>query len=248
MNPLRPLSTIWRARWLAAALLLAGAARAETSVPWPTLPLPPHSNVEWVADRMKVNGIPMRVMRFESTVSRSEIVAFYTAHWSGGYKAKPSVRPLGEATLVGQLHGPYYMTVKVSERPNNASAGFISVSQLLGNAVVRDAGDFPLIPGARVVSVVESSDPGQQSRELVIEQDAGAGVAGNYYRAALENAGWRQVQKTIGGPAEPQQAGSLEVYRRDASELSISVIAAGGRAGSSVIATIVTKGTGSPAQ
>jgi hypothetical protein len=229
---------------LALACLVAGAARSETSTPWPEVPLPPHAKVEWVADHMKVNGIPMRVMRFESTASRSEIVAYYTAHWSQAYPTKPSVRPLGDMTVVGQAHGPYYLTVKVGDRPHGSSAGLISVSQVLGNRTERSAGGLPLMPGARILSVVESSDPGKQSRELVVTQDAGADSARNYYEAALQNAGWHAVQQTAGDPAHPQQAGSLAFFRRDASELSISVMPGKDGRGSALVATLVTKDTG----
>jgi len=248
MNPVRLTRFGFPVRWLAVALLVAGAARAQTSEPWPTVPLPPHAKVEWVADRMKVNGIPMRLMRFESTARRSEIVAYYTAHWSGAYPTKPSVRPLAEATLVGQAHGPYYMTVKVVDRPHDASGGFISVSQVLGNRVERSAGGLPLMPGAKVVSVVESSDPGKQSRDLVIVQDAAPDPASSYYQVALENAGWHRVQNTPTDSAHPRQAGSLAVFQRDQSELSISVVQVDGQRGSTLIANLVTKGTGLSAE
>ena len=232
----------------AIAAALAGGARAETSTPWPEMPLPPHSKVAWVGDNMKVNGIPMRIAQFESTVSRTEIVAYYTAHWSQGYQTKPSVRPMGDVTVVGQAHGPYYMTVKVGDRPHDGSAGFISVSQVLGNKIERSAGGLPLMPGAKILSVVESSDPGKVSRELVIAQDAGADSARHYYEGALENAGWRAIQKTGPDQGHPQQAGSLEFYRRDSSELSITVMPARNGRGSTLVATLVTKDTGPAAE
>lgn len=223
------------------ALLLSGAAHAQNSTPWPEVPLPPHAKVEWVAQDMKVNGIPMRVMHFESTASRSEIVAYYTSHWSGAYPGKPSVQPLEEATVVGQVHGPYYMTVKVSDRPHDASEGLISVSQIAGNRVERSAGGLPLMPGATIVSVVESNDPGQRCRQLVVAQDAGVDSANSFYQTALEGAGWHLVQKS---PADAGNAGTLSVYHRDRSELSIGLSAAQGRRGSTLVATWVTKGTG----
>jgi hypothetical protein len=241
MSPFRFPSTLSWAGWLALALL--GAARAQTSEPWPEVPLPPHAKVEWVADQMKVDGIPMRVMRFESTARRSEVVAYYTAHWSGGYVTKPSVKPMDEATLVGQAHGPYYMTVKVSDRPHDGSWGFISVSQMLGHRPERSAGGLPLMPGARILSVVESADPGKHSRELIAMQDAGPDSASKYYEAALQNAGWHLVQKSS-DDAIRAHAGSVQIFQRDQSELSISVMAGQDGRGSSVVQTLVTKGTG----
>jgi hypothetical protein len=224
------------------ALALLGAACAQTSEPWPELPLPPHAKVEWVADQMKVDGFPMRVLHFESTASRSEIVAYYTAHWSGGYVTKPSVKPMEEATLVGQAHGPYYMTVKVSDRPHDGSGGFISISQMLGRRPERSVGGLPLMPGAKILSVVESADPGKQCRQVIATQDAGPDSARKYYESALESAGWHLVQKSSDDVIRAH-AGSVEIFQRDQSELSISVMAGEGR-GSSVVQTLVTKGTG----
>jgi len=228
---------------LALAVLLGVAARAENSAPWPELPLPPHAKVDWVGQDMKVNGIPMRVMHFASTASRSEIVAYYTAHWSEGYPGKPSVQPAGRATIVGQGHGPYFMTVKVVDRPHDASEGYVSVSQIVGNKVERSAGGLPLMPGALVLNVVESNDPGKHSREVVVAQDASVDSAQHFYQAALEGADWRRVQ-TTSPEAAVARMGRVDVYHRDESELSITLSPARTGRGSTLVANWVTKGTG----
>jgi len=232
-------------------LLAGGLVRAESSTPWPEIPLPPRAKVEWIASSMKVDGIPMRVMKFESEVSRSEIVAFYTAHWSGAYSTKPSVLATGDATVVGQAHGPYYMTVKVGDQPHERSSGFIAVSQMIGNRIELSAGALPIMPGAKVVSVVESKDPGKLSREVLIAQDAGVDSAMKFYEAALANAGWQQIQKTVTtpsgtGPTGPY--GSSALFQRDQSQLSITAVQVQGQRGSSILANLVTKDTGLSAQ
>lgn len=227
----------------ALAWLLAGTVHADNSAPWPELPLPPRAKVDWVGQDMKVNGIPMRVMHFASTASRSEIVAYYTAHWSEGYPGKPSVQPSGQAIVVGQAHGPYFMTLKVVDRPHNASEGYISVSQIAGNKVERSAGGLPLMPGASVLNVVESNDPGKHSREVVVVQDASVDSSQHFYQAALEGAGWRRVQATSPDAAVARR-GRVDVYHRDQSELSITLTAIKGGRGSTLVANWVTKGTG----
>lgn len=230
---------------LAAALLLAGAAQAATSEPWPAVALPPHAKAEWVSDDMKVDGIPMRVVHFETSASRAEVVTFYTAHWTGGYSTKPGVQTLPDATIVGQAHGPYFMTVKVSDRPRSGSEGYLSVSQMLGNRAERSAGGLPLFPGAKILSVVETNDPGRQSRDLTAEQDAGFESAAGWYEAALVNAGWHAAQKTASDPRSGA-AGYIELFRRGEDELTVSVMARSGERGSTVVENLVTKGTGRP--
>jgi hypothetical protein len=230
---------------VALTLLFSGAARAQNATPWPELPLPPHSKTDWVAQDMKVNGVPMRVIHFESTVSRAEVAAYYTAHWSGGYRGKPSVQVQGDETVVGQMHGPYFMTLKVDERPKGASEGFLSVSRIAGVKADLSPGDLPLMPGARVVSVVESNDPGKRSRQLVVAQDAGVDMSANYYQATLGNRGWQVIEQNHVKQTDPRRAADVRLYQRDRSQLSINVAPSQDGHGSTLVATSMTKETGS---
>src|SRR5437879_5017564 len=77
-------------RAVSIALLAVGSAQATEN--WPELPLPPKADVQWVAQSMRVNGIPTRVLQFQSRANRAEIVEYYRAHWTGGYPLKPSVQ------------------------------------------------------------------------------------------------------------------------------------------------------------
>ena len=227
---------------LGAWLLNAGVARADAT-PWPAVPSPPKSKVEWVAESMRVNGVPMRVMHFESSAGRTEVVEYYRSYWSGGYPVKPSVRVLGDATVVGQAHGPYFLTVKVKDAPNGASEGLIAVSRVLGSKVERSPGEVPLMPGAKVIQVVESNDPGKRSREVSIASESAASSVVHYYQAALSEAGWRQVQYNDAPAEKPGPRGSFLVFLRDRSEMQLSVTASPNGRGSILAAVLVTKDT-----
>jgi hypothetical protein len=230
-----------------AATFVAGfgaAGRAWAAEPWPEVPLPPKADVQWVAQSMRVNGVPTRVMQFQSRAGRSEIAEYYEAHWSGGYEHKPSVHALGEATVVGQMHGPYLMTVKVEDGARGTSVGLISVAQVIGSKMGRDPGELPLMTGAHVISVVESDDPGKHSRAVMIVSPQPASSVAQFYQASLVNAGWMQVQ----GNDVPRQPGapaaSLVVFARGESEMQLSIVAARNGRASTLLANLVTKDTG----
>lgn len=228
---------------LGAVMLLATAARALASEPWPELPLPPQSNVEWVGDSMRVNGVPMRIMHFESRAKAHDIVEYYLAYWSRGYPTKPSVRPVGAATVVGQAHGPYFMTVKVKDADHGGSAGFIAVSRLLGTKIERSPGPLSLMQGAKVLQVVESNDPGKSSRHMVIRNPLAAPSVAEYYLSWFLGEGWQLVQHTDTPRSAKAPESSFMVFQRDRQEALVSIVAASGGRGSVLVANLVTKDT-----
>ena len=230
------------AAWLSCTLLVAAGARA--AEPWPEIPPPPRAEVQWVGDSMRVNGVPTRVMQFQSQASRAEIVEYYRAYWTGGYPTKPSVTPLGEATVVGQAHGPYFMTVKVQDAAHGASRGLIAVSRMLGSKVERNPGELPLMPGAKVVSVVESNDPGKRSREVVVFNTQSTQSVVQFYQASFQNAGWHQVQNNDAPRTGSGPAGTFLVFTREGREAQLSVVQAPNGQGSQLVANLVTKDTG----
>src|SRR5271170_4693687 len=86
--PANSLCQLARRAFEAAALslmliALSAGHRAGAAEPWPFVPLPPKADVQWVAQSMRVNGVPTRIMQFQSRASRTEIVAYYQSYWSG---------------------------------------------------------------------------------------------------------------------------------------------------------------------
>jgi hypothetical protein len=223
--------------------LAASVSVAAVSEPWPEIPTPPKASVEWVADSLRVNGVPMRIMHFVSSEDRSAIVEYYRAYWTGGYPVKPSVRVTQRETVIGQAHGPYFMTVEVKDGDHGGSAGLISISQALGSRIQRSAGELPLMPGAKVLQVVESNDPGKRSREVFIRNPVSVSSVVSYYQGALADAGWRTVQYTDVPRQGASAGGTFLVLRRERSELQLSVIPRPDGHGSMLLANLVTKDT-----
>jgi hypothetical protein len=229
---------------LAGALFLVASTRAAGSEPWPELPVPPQARVEWVSDSMRVNGVPMRVMHFESRAQRQEVVEYYRSYWSGGYETRPSVRALGDATVVGQAHGPYFMTVKVKDSAGGGSEGLISVSRLLGTRIERSAGPLSLMPGAKVLQVVESNDPGKTDRQVLIANPSTPQSVAQYYVGWFQGEGWQLVQSNDVPRTAKLRDASVLVFQRGREEAQLSIVEAPSGKGSVLLANLLTKGTG----
>jgi hypothetical protein len=240
------------------AVLLATLLAVLSSMPepafaaqsWPEVAMPPKAEVQWVAASMRVNGVPTRVLQFQSRASRTEVVEYYRSYWSNGYEHEPTVRPMGpRATVLGQLHGPYLLTVKVEDGDKGTSRGLISLAQIGGSALDRSPGVVPLMPGAHVVSVVESDDPGKRSRQVVIYTSQPAASATRFYQASFANAGWLQLQGAPSPTASRRASpSSFLVFARGPSEMQVSIAEMDKGKGSAVLTNLVTKDTGPAAR
>ncbi len=227
--------------------VLSVPVRAVAGESWPEMPMPPQGDVQWIAKSMRVNGAPTRVQQFQSRASRSEVVDFYRSHWTGGgYDREPSVRDLGDATVVGQKFGPYLLTVKVEDtQRDKTSHGLISVARVVGSKPDRSPGAIALMPGAQVVSVIESDDPGKHSRQVMILSPQQPASVIRFYESSLGNAGWRPVQGTTNEKARsPSRAGAFMAFARDGSEMQLTVVATPQGRGTTLLANHVTNDTG----
>ncbi len=227
----------------AASIALLAARSALASEDWPELPLPPKADVQWIAQSMRVSGIPTRVLQFQSRASRAEIVEYYRAYWTGGYPQKPSVRPVEDSTVVGQKHGPYLMTVTVRDAARNGSQGVIAVARFAGSTIDRNPGDFPMMPGAQVVRVIESDDPGQHNRELMVSTPQPPESVLQFYQASFQNAGWQQIQLNEIPRTARGGGGSFVVFALGDSQMQMAIEPAKDK-GTWLIANRVTKDTG----
>jgi hypothetical protein len=235
----------FQALLLAALLvLLAGSGRAFAAPNWPELPVPPKADTQWIGKNMRVNGAPTRVLAFQSRASREEVVEYYRAHWTGKFERPPSVKPYRQSTIVAQKIGPWFLTVKVEDGERGESHGVISVAQLIGSRFDRNPGELTLMPGAQVVSVVESDDPGKHSRQVVIITPQMPAMVNNFYQSSLANAGWHQIQATELAANRTQGGGRFVVYGRGNSEMQISIMEPRKGRGSMMLANLVTNDTG----
>lgn len=208
---------------------LAQASFTRGSTPWPLIPDPPKSRVEWVSDDMRLNGIPMRVQHFESTASKEEVVAYYVAHWrTGQVPIKPgetvaAVTSHGLDTLVARTHGPFYSMVKVRTAGPGHSEGTLSTSQLLGSDPKLDTSGIPSPSSAKPVNVVESIDNGKRNKQvLFFSQDSLLSVS-SFYQQSLRAGGWTLIQEQSAPATAGAQPAIVRMYSRKQQQLDIAL-------------------------
>jgi hypothetical protein len=230
---MRPINAIC----LFAALGVCVVARAE--IAWPEVPTPPRSKVEWIADNVKYNGLPMRVQRFESKVSIQELLAFYRAHWTQK-DVLPVENKVKDWYVIGMPHGPFFMTVQVKEAAGGSTEGMIGVSSLEAKIAVPPIGNFPKIGTTRVLSVVESKDPGKSSRQLVLTNERSVSENRSFYESQLNYAGWSKIQGGLADGQKPSDSGYFAIFTKGKEQIDLAIARKSNGFGVHIMANLVS--------
>ena len=134
---------------------------------WPDIPYPWGTKTESIGEKVRLNGVPMRMHQMTFNQSAKEMVRFYRERL--GPKLAEEKLPGGERILA-QGRDDYFITLRIRPAPGNTSVALVSVSDMRAakEAAGRPLG-FILPADSRVLSDMESTDAGKQSRHLVFQ-------------------------------------------------------------------------------
>lgn len=202
--------------------MLAGLWAGPAAAVWPALEEPPRARAEWVAQDSRINGVPTRILRFDSELPVREVLAYYERQWAQG---RGSVRPVRLAGWEGRstLQGQYHLTAQVKPGAGGGSQGLLSVVDM--NDVRRDwvPAGWPRFADTRIVQVMESNDGPRRSQ--FVQQTARGAFSVHVDRWRRE---WLQRGLSLtrqsppdGGNGQPRAWTAL--FDRDAESVEVSV-------------------------
>lgn len=224
-------------RVIAALCVCAWSGLALAS--WPVIEPPPGANVEWVGDDMKLNGVPMQIRRFTSSMTVAEIMAFYRVRWKE--RISPVENTVGEWSVIGRQSGDFYLTVQVKQSDRGGSEGLLGVSRLpafaSGSGPTFDA-RFPKMEGTEVVSDMDSNDKGKLGKTLILKNDYSVQSNASYYQSVLPAQGWKR-NESYGGMRGDKHL--LYFQRRE--EAANIVIAPHPDRGTAIVINVVSNGS-----
>lgn len=190
-----------RSAALAAVLVLAGCAHAAQDVSWPELPAPPRSTVQWVAEHMQFNGMPMQIRTFRAQASAADVLSYYRARWWKGTRCDCVENGVGAYRQIARGEGRYFYSVQVKALDARTSEGYLAVSVPAAPAAKPGAG-FPQPPATRVMNDIRADDGDTASRTLLMENRHAVAVNVAFYERELERLGWHAAgQLPAAGPA-----------------------------------------------
>jgi hypothetical protein len=186
-------SRIWHLSGLIFCALNAGQLAAK-EIDCPDFPTP-KAKLEWVAQYMVYNGVPMSVRRFDSEQRPSDILAFYRQAWGTGRgSAAPLEYTVGPWQTIGVVRGKCFFTAQVQAAGNNGSTGLLSATQAPDQpTVISKDQSLPMMSGSTVINDIEHNDSGKVARTLLVSNTFSAEANASFYRQTLADEGWKAI-------------------------------------------------------
>ncbi|HWI13401.1 MAG TPA: hypothetical protein VNT02_04075 [Burkholderiales bacterium] len=197
------------------ALAVSASVSAASSASWPELPAPPRTTVQWVAENMEFNGMPMQIRTFRSELSAADVLAYYRARWWDGKRCGCVENRVGLYQQIARGEGRYFYTVQVRAVDGRTSQGYMAVTVPASPKVVAGAG-FPQPPATRVMNDIRADDNETRSRTLLMENSLALPANAAFFERELPGLGWQAAGRM---PAEGIARSLL--FRRAGEELTL---------------------------
>jgi len=157
--------------------------------------IPDTITLQHIGDKMVVNGIPMTVRAFHTSMPAEQVVNLVREAWDRNRDRTSVTRTsMPPWTVLNQTVGAQHRSFQIKASPNGGYEGFVA---LTSPALAREP--RPLIrlpPGVTPVQIVDSVDNGRSSQQIVAVSKRSIDATGAALEASLKAAGWeRHVMK-----------------------------------------------------
>lgn len=161
--------------------------------------IPDIISLQQMGDKMVVNGIPMTVRAFHTSIPAEQVVNMVQASWDRNRDRTSVTRTsMPPWTVLNQTIGTGHRSFQIKASANGGYEGFVA---LTSPALAREP--RPLIrlpPEVTPVQIIDSVDNGRISQQIVAVSKRSIDATGAALEASLKAAGWeRHVMKKNAG-------------------------------------------------
>lgn len=184
---------------------------------WPTFHHAPGMEIDWTADRMIYNGMPMKVESFKCDCSAQDLLDYYRARWEKERKQVVE-NNLGTFRQIAYGDRKYFhaVMVKPDSRNPKQSSGRITISEIPSanqKSYMLGAG-VPQTGDTRIINDVHDAMPGKRSRTVLMSNSRSVQQNYEFYSNYYQAKGWKSYLRPI-NPSIGAQAISYSKGNRD---------------------------------
>jgi hypothetical protein len=156
----------------------------------PEVAAPPLGETQWVAERVRLNGLPMSIKTFNSALDVDDLFHYYES-WARSNGMKDTQRSnRGEWQVLALRSTQHFVSIQ-ARQTSRGSEGTIAVSPMLEAARPGLATRFPYPRSVRLVSVQEYVDGDLASEHLSLLSSRGVTTEARAFSELLLLDGWQ---------------------------------------------------------
>lgn len=212
-------------------LLSLGATPCQA---WVRVEPPPAASLEWVAEDMVYNGVPMRIQFFRSKVAPARVLAHYRQRWSDGARRQYVENRLGPWQVISRGLGEFFVTVQVRPGPSGGTEGYLAQRPLVAKARPVLGQGIALPPGSEVVNDIFNRDAHRPARTLLAFNGLSTDANAAFFRERYVREGW-----TIASDVKGRGGVRQMILQRAGEEFSLALSFRDGK--TALGATLVAK-------
>lgn len=228
---------------LLAAVVGTAALAQGKAVPCPEFPVPHVGEVQWVAENMRMNGMPMQIKELTTEQTPQQVLAFYKQRWSDAPPYFHEYEVSGMPAIATLRKGCFY-TVQVMAHGRGAKALLGVSTQPEGGPPKTPGAGFPNMTGSRVLNDVDHYDAGKTGRTILLTNAYSPDANLSFYRRAMADDGWSAIMnRSVQGA---RGVSHVLVMKRGYHEANLTISpgkagTSGANAGTNVLVTFVDK-------
>jgi hypothetical protein len=158
----------------------------------PQLPAPPQTRMEWIARSMRMNGLPMTIASFDSSLPPTAVLQHYSHWWTttdlGSRGTTQVLREGGWQTLA--LSSPRLLITVRATQVRSGSQGTVVVSPNPSQVTFRTTSTFPRPANAQILSLQEYDDAGTRAECISFSSPRPISIAAHEFTQRLLQSGW----------------------------------------------------------
>lgn len=186
----------------------------------PEFPTPEKVKLQVVAPQLDYNGLPMSIVRLETTTPPEDVLAFYRKQWAATEKVRgPAEYPLGPWQVIASMRDNCFYTVQLKPFGKGGTEGLLGVTAPPGAKTVKE--ELPMLPGSTVLNDIAHNDAGKTARTVVLKNGFSPAANADFYRRNLADLGWSVTNHYR--LEQPKQNGDVMVLKNGLRELSVTM-------------------------
>jgi hypothetical protein len=155
----------------------------------PDVPAPPRGQVNWIAESMRMNGLPMTIKAVYAQSSIDELLHFYETWSKQLTDAQTRRRHTANTEVLSIKAEDSLITIEVARTLRGAQGTIVTTAPIEQASLIKDT-SFPHPPSLQVANLQQYEDAGREAEHITFTSSRTPFIEAQAIASVLDSHGW----------------------------------------------------------